>query len=79
MHYMASTLMDWGKPMANRKKDMGIAEGARKVPCSEGTLRRLDRIGVIHPNRDPWGRRLLGDDDVAAARAYLELRRPQVA
>jgi DNA-binding transcriptional MerR regulator len=50
----------------------GIAEAARQVQCSEGTMRRLDRIGVVQPARDPWGRRLFGEDDVAAARQYLD-------
>lgn len=52
-------------------KDKPIAKAARETECSEGTMRRLDRIGVVHPARDPWGRRLFGDDDVAAARQYL--------
>ncbi len=55
-------------------KSKGIAETARAVPCPEGTLRLLDRKGIVHPIRDPWGRRLFGDDDVAAARHYLEAR-----
>jgi hypothetical protein len=55
-------------------KDKGIAQTARVVPCPEGALRRLDRKGVVRPIRDPWGRRLFGDDDVAAARAYLSQR-----
>lgn len=55
-------------------KSKGIAEAARAVPCPEGTLRLLDRKGVVHPVRDPWGRRLFDDDDVAAARRHLEAR-----
>jgi hypothetical protein len=63
------------------KKDKPIAEAAQAVaagggpPCSEGAMRRLDRLGVVKPNRDPWGRRLFGDDDIAAARKYLASRR----
>jgi hypothetical protein len=53
------------------EKDMGIAEACREVPCSEGAMRRLDRLGVVRPARDPWGRRLFGHDDVVAAREYL--------
>ena len=62
------------------RKDKGIAEAAQKVAaeggprCSEGALRRLERLGVVHPARDSWGRRLFGDDDVAAARRHLERR-----
>lgn len=52
----------------------GIAEAAREVPCPEGTLRRLDRKGVIRPARDPWGRRLFGNEDIEAARRYLKGR-----
>lgn len=52
----------------------GIAEAARAVPCPEGTLRRLDRKGIIRPARDPWGRRLFGQDDIDAARRYLKGR-----
>jgi hypothetical protein len=63
-----------------RKKHHGIAVAAQQVaadngpPCSEGSLRRLERLGVVHPARDQWGRRLFGDDDIAAARRYLNER-----
>lgn len=56
-------------------KNLTISEAAHAVPCSEGALRRLDSRGVVHPARDHWGRRLFGDDDVAAARAHL-IKRP---
>ncbi len=56
-------------------KDKGISEAARSVPCAEGTLRRLDRNGIVRAARDPWGRRLFGQDDVDAARKYLRDRR----
>jgi hypothetical protein len=63
-----------------KHKYMGIAEAAQAVaadgtPCSEGILRRLHRLSVVHPARDPWKRRLFGDDDVALARAYLRQQR----
>lgn len=62
------------------RKEFGIAETARQVPCPEGTLRRLDQKGIVRPNRDPWGRRLFGPDDVEAARRYLQAKRvPQGA
>ncbi len=54
------------------RKDKGTAQAAQKVPCPEGTLRRLDKQGIVRPNRDPWGRRLFGDDDIEAARKYLQ-------
>jgi DNA-binding transcriptional MerR regulator len=65
-------------------KDKPIAEAAQAVaaqgePCSEGTLRRLDRLRIVKPDRDPWGRRLFGDDDVAAARQYLRSKRSKSA
>lgn len=60
-------------------KDKGIAEAAREVPCPEGTLRRLDRQGVVRPTRDPWGRRLFGQDDIEAARKHLRSARPTQA
>lgn len=60
------------KPQEKSTKDMGIATYARKVPCSEGTARRLDRLGIVRPSRDPWGRRLFGLDDIEAARRHLE-------
>lgn len=56
------------------RKEFGISEAARQVPCAEGTLRRLDHKGIVRPNRDPWGRRLFGADDIAAARKFLEER-----
>jgi len=55
-------------------KDKPIAEAAREVPCSEGALRRLDTQGIVRPARDPWGRRLFGDDDIEAARLALKRR-----
>jgi len=58
-------------------KHLPIAKAAAQSDCSETTLRRLDRIGVVHPIRDPWGRRLFGDDDVSEARAYLARERSQ--
>jgi DNA-binding transcriptional MerR regulator len=57
------------------RKELGISQAARQVPCAEGTLRRLDRQGVVRPNRDPWGRRLFGDDDIEAARRHLSEQR----
>jgi DNA-binding transcriptional MerR regulator len=55
-------------------KNMGIAAAAREVPCSEGTMRRLDRMGIVRPARDQWGRRLFGQDDIEAAREALKQR-----
>lgn len=58
-------------------KDKGIAEAAHQVgqKCSEGTLRNLERQGIVKPTRDTWGRRLFGTDDVEAARRYLSRKR----
>jgi DNA-binding transcriptional MerR regulator len=58
-------------------KDQGISAAAGKIPCAEGTLRRLDRRGIVHPIRDSAGRRLFGESDIIAAREYLASR-PQV-
>jgi DNA-binding transcriptional MerR regulator len=55
-------------------KDKGIAEAARGARCSESAMRRLEQKGVVQPARDPWGRRLFGQDDIEAARRYLEER-----
>jgi hypothetical protein len=55
-----------------QQKYMGTAQAAQKTPCPEGTLRRLDKKGIVNPVRDRWGRRLFGDDDVEAARAHLQ-------
>jgi DNA-binding transcriptional MerR regulator len=52
-------------------KDKGISQAARESGCSEGAMRRLERKGIVHPARDPWGRRIFGADDVAAARKYF--------
>ena len=65
-------------------KDLGIAEAAHEVAanggpkCSEGILRRVEGIGVVTPKRDPWGRRLYSQADIAAVRAHL-LQREQIA
>lgn len=49
----------------------GISAAARAVPCAEGTLRALDRRGIITPRRDSAGRRLFTQDDINAARSHL--------
>jgi hypothetical protein len=49
----------------------GISGAAREVPCAEGTLRALERRGVITPIRDSAGRRLFSDANIFAARAHL--------
>jgi hypothetical protein len=55
-------------------KTMGVSTAARKAECAEGMMRSLDKRGIVHPIRDSAGRRLFGDDDVAAAREYLASR-----
>ena len=65
-------------------KDLSTAEAAQAVAargekCSEDTMRRLHQIGVVKPERDRWGKRMFGDDDVAAAREYLASRRSKSA
>jgi DNA-binding transcriptional MerR regulator len=54
----------------------GISSAARNVPCAEGTLRSLERRGVIAPVRDTAGRRLFSEADLIAAREFLN-RSPQ--
>ena len=44
---------------------------ARMVCCSEGTVRRADRVGVIQSRRDTSGRRIFGQDAVEKLRAHL--------
>jgi DNA-binding transcriptional MerR regulator len=61
--------------MTDGLKDKGISRAAREAECAEGTLRRLEKRGVINPLRDSGGRRLFSNDDVAAARAYLANQR----
>jgi DNA-binding transcriptional MerR regulator len=55
-------------------KSKGISAAAREVPCAENTLRELDRRGIVKPMRDSAGRRLFGDSDIRAARAYFQAR-----
>lgn len=50
---------------------MGISGAAQACGCAEGTLRRLEARGIIHPTRDSAGRRLFTEADIAAARAHL--------
>lgn len=52
---------------------LGISAAAHKVGCAEGTLRSLDKRGIIKPIRDSAGRRLFSMKDVDAARKYLNL------
>jgi DNA-binding transcriptional MerR regulator len=58
-------------------KTIPIATAAAAVPCSEQALRRLDARGVVHPVRDPFGRRLFGQDDIVAARERLRRTAPE--
>jgi len=52
-------------------KNKGIARAAHEADCSEGAMRRLERKGIVRPTRDQWGRRLYGEDDIAAARKHF--------
>lgn len=56
-------------------KAKGISQAARESGCCEATLRRLEIRKVVRPNRDACGRRRFGDDDIEAARSYLEIVR----
>jgi len=49
----------------------GISDAAHLVPCAEGTLRALERRGIITPIRDSAGRRLFVEADILAARQHL--------
>lgn len=61
--------------MTDERKDQGISAAARQVPCAENTMRMLELRKVVHPIRDSAGRRLFGESDIRAARAYLQRSR----
>ncbi len=54
----------------------GISAAARELEVSEGTMRSLEKRGLIRPIRDTANRRLYSDADMRAARESL--RRYQV-
>lgn len=52
----------------------GISDAAREIGVSEGTLRRYDKMGIIHPTRVAGNQRIFTEADVSKARAYREKR-----
>jgi DNA-binding transcriptional MerR regulator len=54
----------------------GKSQAAREVPCSEGSLLRYEKIGIIAPERDSAGRRLFTSEDIEKIREYRASRRP---
>lgn len=52
-------------------KPYGMTEFTRRVGCSEGTSRDLDRRGIVQADRTPAGQRRFDDDDVRKAREHL--------
>jgi DNA-binding transcriptional MerR regulator len=53
------------------KKRYGTSVFAKRVGCSEGTARDLDRRGIVKPSRTESGQRRFNDEDVRKAMAYL--------
>lgn len=49
---------------------------ARYAGCSEETVRRADRAGIIQAQRDSSGRRLLSQAEVEKLREHVRERRP---
>lgn len=56
-----------------------ISDAARRVPCSAATLRKYEALGVIAAIRDSGGRRLITDEQIEAARAYMTRTRRRFA
>lgn len=56
------------KPTSEFAQELSRCSGRR---VSEDAVRRLERKGIVSPDRDPWGRRLFGPDDLEAALRYL--------
>jgi hypothetical protein len=55
----AATASGLVNTLANTIELHGISGAARKVPCTEGTLRALERRHVFRPIRNSAGRRVL--------------------
>jgi DNA-binding transcriptional MerR regulator len=55
---------------------MRIAEFSRALGVSAATLRRLERRGMIRPQRDWTGARRFTETDLERARALLFMRSP---
>jgi len=52
-----------------------ISDAARQVPCSAATLRKYEARGVIVVIRDSGGRRLITEEQIGVARAYMNRTR----
>jgi DNA-binding transcriptional MerR regulator len=54
------------------KRFFGISAAAAAVPCAEGTLRAVERRGLIKPMRDTGNRRQLTEAEIRTVRRYLK-------
>jgi hypothetical protein len=55
--------------------ELSTSQLARVLNTYEGKVRQMDRLGILTPRRDIFGRRIFDADDVRRGREYLEARR----
>ena len=52
-------------------KPYGVTDFTKRVGCSEGAARDLDKRGIVQAERTPSGQRRFDDEDVRKAREHL--------
>lgn len=57
------------------EKFYSTSDAARYAECSEETVRRADRAGIIQAQRDSSGRRLLNQAQADKLRQHVQQRR----
>lgn len=60
--------------MTDDKPLFGVSAAARGIEKAEGTVRRLERQGVVHAVRDSAGRRLFTREQIEVMRAHVKAR-----
>jgi DNA-binding transcriptional MerR regulator len=55
-----------------QKQFYSVSEAAEILGCHEDTVRNYDRRGVIHPQRNSYGKRFLTDEDIQKIRELME-------
>ncbi|MDE2137927.1 MAG: MerR family transcriptional regulator [Gammaproteobacteria bacterium] len=60
-------------------KIYGTSGAARYAACSEETVRRADRVGIIRAERDSSGRRIFTQAEVEKLRAHIQKHRAMAA
>ncbi len=75
-HFVASSATAWPESNLVTNRPLSIAEAINVLGCSEKTVRRMLKDGMLHEHsRDPRGRILITPESIAAAAEQLAERR----